>query len=258
MKTTSKALFLAIFTALAVSTAYSQVVYHWDFNDAANTQLSSLSVTGTGSGNFANNITGVITDGTGQLTVNDSSTNSNSWLSVTNLNFNTPGNVYRVETKINDWSFAGDTGNGGVYIGFMNGDGSTSVGSDFNITASGTNMLLRSRIGGTSYTNGASFALSGSDLWVRMDVAYNGASNKSTSLSYSTDGANWTTPISNVAFAEQSRNMIDFRFRSSSDMSGADEVSLDYLTISIIPEPGTLVLFGLSALALILGHRFRR
>lgn len=258
MNATFKSTILALTAALSVSSAHPQVVYHWNFNDGNATGLSSLSVTGTGTGNFSTSITGVTTDGTGQLAINNAAGNNNAWLSITDLGFNSVGSVYRVETKINDWNFTGNTTDAGVFIGFMSGDNSIAVASDFNITASATNMLLRSRIGGTIFTNGASFDLSGSDLWVRMDVAYNAADNKTTTLAYSTNGTNWTTAITNQVFADQNRNMIDFRFRSSADMSGANEVTLDYLTVSIIPESGTLALLGLSGLALVLGLRRRR
>jgi hypothetical protein len=262
---------LITLAAAAVPAGAVTVLHNWTFNEALGTSITATANSGTqaasglwdgANGNIATT-PGVQTNGNGQLVFSNAAGNSNVWLSSTNLAYGaqtggTPG-IYRVETLITSWdltSLASDSS--GLFIGFVSGNNNTTVTVDLNLTrnASG-NTVLGARIGGTTLTTAQTFTgLTGSSLLLRLEVDAT-TTNKTVSLLYNLNDSGWVTGITSATFADQARNMVDFRVRQSGDLTGGN-ISLDYLTISLVPEPSSAaVLVGLASLGALLRRRTR-
>jgi len=242
-------------TALPLSA--QTIVQDWQFNDAAATSLTGLSNSAVGGGNsFDANLAGVETNSSGLLTIDNDGSIANSWLDTTDLSY-TSGQ-YLIEANIASWNLNTNNGNSGLYIGFMDGNNNTTVTADFNITSNGTNMILASRIGDTTRSGDTNFALSGSDLTIRVLVDLDAGATGEATTSYDLGSTGtFTTIVSGESL--NTRDLVDFRFRQSADWSGAsDSVSMDYLTITAVPEPSAFAaLAGLLALGFVTVRRRR-
>lgn len=207
------------------------VLHSWQMNESAGTGLTALTNTGTDAGaggSFDSNISGVSTDGSGNIVANNA-TAGNSWLTTTNLNY-TSGQYY-LEARLSEWNMPTDNGVSGLYLGLLGSNNSTNISADVNFTSNGSNMLLQSRLGDTVYSGMTTFPISGSDLTVRLyvDVDANTAS-----MEYDSGSTgNFTT-----AATESLNNspIVDFRFRQSANLSGADTIKIDYITINKVVE----------------------
>lgn len=263
----------AALTLGAASAAQAQTILHnWQFNETVGTAITGTVNTGTqaasgGAWNGANgNIAttpGVQTNGSGALVFTNAAANSNVWLSTTDLNYDLAGGnpgIYQVEARISAWnldSLAADAT--GLYIGFVSSNNGTAVAADFNITrTAGGNTQLGARIGGTTVTVGQTFTgLTGSDLLIRLIIDATTAT-KTVTLQYNLAGDGWNTAIAAMNFGDQSRDLMDFRVRQSGNLTGGN-ITLDYLTITQVPEPSSAAaLAGLGALGLVCLRRRRR
>lgn len=239
----------ALIATLTTSVASATVLFQWDFNDNASTALTATSQSVSPNTSFATTITGVTTDGSGNLNVNNAAGSNNSFLGssgvATALNFTT--GTYALDVKISSWQFTtnlagslGGTG-AGLYIGFLD-DNASTVTTDLNITSNGSNMLVQSRAQTVnSNTSASNFALSGSNLLIRLLVD---ADANTSSLLYSTNnGVSFTSITSAVSYGAREANY--FRFRSSANWSGAtDGLLIDSITITSIPEPSSAAMLA--------------
>lgn len=243
---------LIFLTSLGLGSLSAQTILHnWQFNDTVGTGLTGVANTGTDAasgGAFGADITGVQTDGAGNLAVNNSAS-SNSWLTTTDLAY-TSG-AYYLDARISNWNLTGNNPTSGLFVGFMQGNDSTSVSADFNITSDGSNMRLQSRIGDTTYSGLTTFSNSGTDLLIRLVLDLD-AGNASLQYDLGSTGT-YTTAVTESL---NGRTINDFRFRSSADWSGADTLSLDYMTITQVPEPSTYAaIIGVACLAFVVVRR---
>jgi len=250
--------FTTALTTMALVTVWvnaQTVVQDWQFNDANGTTLNNAANSVGGGNSFDTDLSGVETDGSGLLTVNNAGSTANSWLDTANLGYTT--GQYLIEANIASWNLNTDNGASGLYVGFMDGNNNTTVTADFNIISNGTNMILASRIGDTTRSGSTNFALSGSDLTIRVLVDLDAGTSGEVTTSYDLGSTGTFTDIV-TGESLNGRSLVDFRFRQSANWSGAsDSLSMDYLTITQIPEPSSIFLLA-SGLTLCLLHRRRR
>lgn len=234
---------LAICSALIAGNVNAQTILHnWQFNDAGGTSLSSTTNSGADvgtHGSFISDLTGVTTDGSALTVDNNGAVDTQAWLSPIDLAYTT--GVYHLDTRISSWNLTTSNGNSGLFIGFVEGtpDASATVTADFNLTSNGSNMRLQSRIGDTTYSGLTNFATTGTDLLVRVSLDLD--ANTATLLYDHGSTGSFTTVVTESL---NTRTVNGFRFRQSANWSGAapDTVSIDYLTITQVPEPSTYAL----------------
>lgn len=198
---------LAATLALAASPAIGQTIHDWQFNETSGTNIGGSGGVGP---RFVTAITGIQTNGSGALTINNNGTsNPNTFLgsgSATNIAY-TSG-IYDLDIKIAAWSFSVSnsaslgTASAGLYIGFMH-DANAAVTADVNITTNGSQMFLQTRTyNGSALVQNSDathsvFSATGSDLLIRLRID---ADAKTSSLMFSTnDGATFTSITTDVA-----------------------------------------------------------
>jgi hypothetical protein len=254
---------LALTTAMALSTAHliAAPLLDWQFNDANGTGLTTLAQSGTFGSGFATAVAGMTTNGAGGLLIkNNGTTAPQSWLDGT---INLTSGLYQMDALISSYDLTNLTGGSattagsGLYIGFINSDNGIDVTADFNLTANATNVFLQGRTApsGTLAQQGSvTLAKTGTALAVRLLVDFD---TNNAELLYSAGNTGTYTSVFIASMG--TRDGVDFRLRQSANITGgSDNIVLDSITVTAIPEPGTLALVGLSGVAILMGLRRRR
>lgn len=261
MKTRLRITFVCIVLSnFAALSTVEAALLDWQFNDANGTGLTALTQSGTFADGFETNITGITANGSGGLVINNNGTSTaNSWLDGT---IGLTSGIYQVDALISSYDLTNLTGgavNGtgsGLYMGFTSGDGSTTVTADFNLTGNGTNVFLQGRTapGSLAQQGSATLGLTGTDLAIRLTVDFDTANAQ---LLYSAGNTGIYTSVFTAGIG--TRVGTDFRLRQSADLSAStDNIVLDSLTVTAIPEPGTFALIALTGIALGIGYRRKR
>ena len=226
------------------------VLEDWQMNDANGTTLSNLS-NSAGSATFANDATNATANGSGDLHITPGANifrTSN--LTTTNVSSGT----FQLEFNFSSVNFqSGDTTGANVSFGIRD----TTTNTDLflaRVQKQNNKYLLQTRVSSTNTTVadfGTTVGTNLNDLNVR--VVFNLDTDKA-DVFWSLAGA---AESSHTDIAINNLEMDAFRFAANTNTTdlGTGETSVDFVTISAVPEPSSTALLGLGCLALILRRR---
>jgi hypothetical protein len=247
---------LALTTAMALSTAHAQIVQQWLFNDGTNLTTTSNSIVGGKS--WASNPVGYSVSG-GLLSITSNtlaSAGAESFTATPALGYTS--SIYQIDTRLS-WNIVTNADDQLFHIGFMNNN-TTETTTDISVeyrTATGL-VNVYSRAFPTSATvvhtqmySGYELSESGIDL--RLIVNFD--TNTREILRH--DGSGYVSIGSAAISSARDGNYM--RIRAAGVWNGTGEfMRVDNITVTAIPEPGTLALVGLSGVAILMGLRRRR
>lgn len=229
-----------LLAAVGLSMPASGAILDFQMNEAAGTELESLVDSGTSGSTFGNGPANVVTDGAGSLVY----TLGNNAFVPTTPALNLTTGIYELELEFGASSIG--SGTNAPEVGFALWSSGSSELFRISLDKVGGDLTLAMRIGTTvtvleDFGGGVtSFA---SPLNVRAVVDLD-----TENLDIFWSGAATGSSLNNTA-SDLTLNGI--RTSSNLQFFGAtDSVSVDYVTLDVIPEPASMTLVGLGLVAI--------
>lgn len=239
----------------------ADIIDLWNFNDTAGTTLNNLSNSGPGGASFAGpGDSSVLTDGSGSLVYNSSG--GNQFVSATGIGGADTGQfevefglnaMTRVDTVSAGWIIR-DAGPPAANIGVIQFT-QNNAGNGLRLyafTTTGNNL--------NAFDYGAVSAID--NVTVRAVLTLNGASAGTLQIYALDDNVDLGAGIGVEAYLGSLPTAAGVTFNSvatyKSNFTTGETATFDYLQVSVVPEPASLSLIGLGAMALAIRFRRRR
>lgn len=240
--------------SLPLTSQAATILEDWQFSEEIGTQFSGL-VNSAGSAKFSGDKAQVTTDGSGALGYTiGSATNDNVFRNATLTNPNVTSGQYELNWTILSATMAGgDASGANVSFGMRDG----GVNSDLFIVRlqrQNDRLLLQTRVG-TNNTVLDNFGSAITTLPDALAIRVVADFDADTFDVFWTLGAGAESSATGIAFSAPGLEFDQVRLTANTntnDWGVTDSVKIDFLTLSVVPEPGTTSLLGLLALAALL------
>ncbi len=245
-------IFSFIVTA-ALLPGHATLVQQFEFNDSNGTTLSNAANSVGGGVQYASDLTGYVING-GNLEI--SSVGDTESFSGNGTALGYTSGIYQIDMTL-DWTVVDDGVDQTFHVSFMNDNvNQTTADISLEFRTGNTNVEVNGRAfgGGTETGVYSGFTLNESNIQLRSVVDFD---NDTLETFYNSGSGFVSTGTAGTISSSRNGNWL--RIRTTGDWSDSGEsLSVDSISYSVIPEPGSMVLVGVAFLTLFGAYRLRR